>query len=89
MTNSAINLLKHIGGTAAIMVTPDPDKAEIAKFKRQDAIDNPVPKRMAQPLRSYLKRYRNDLAEYLIAKRKGLAINPALVAAKEADVAVA
>ena len=70
-TNSAVNLLRHIGGTAAAMLDTENERIALRAFQRQEAIDNPKEKRMAQPLRSYLKRYRNNIAEYLMAQARG------------------
>lgn len=57
MQNSAINLLNHIGGTAAAMLRRKDEAKEIAAFLRQDAKDNPVPKRKPKLFRQYNKRY--------------------------------
>lgn len=68
-TNSAINLLRHIGGTAAIMLDTKQEKQAIQEFLRQDKKDNPPEKRMPELLRQYHKRYRNNIAEYIGAIR--------------------
>lgn len=84
MQNSAVNLLRHIGGTAAIIVTPDEDAAEKAAFIREDAKANPVKARLPKLLRQYHKRYRNNLAEYIIEikRRQRTAARAAKLAGK-------
>ena len=67
--NTATKLLRHIGGTAAAMLDATNERIVIRAAEKQEAIDNPPEKRIAQPLRSYLKRYRNNIAEYIIAVR--------------------
>lgn len=63
-TNSALNLLQHIGGTAAIIA----DAGWMPHFQRDKEEKK---ERISQPLRSYLKRYRNNIAEYIRFKRNG------------------
>lgn len=71
MQNSALNLLRHIGGSALAMTQAKQERKEIAEFLRKDAKEHPPEPRLPKLLRQYLKRYRNNLAEYIRAKRDG------------------
>lgn len=67
--NAATSILNHIGGTAAAMLRKEQEQKELREFLRKDAQEHPKEPRIAQPLRSYLKRYRNNLAEYMLRNK--------------------